>query len=201
MNKQILIVTFVFAILTIFSVTSYWDSSLSARELKNTSRPNDSESLNAFNTMMDVLTHQRCVNCHPSDNVPKQGEDRHPHRFEITRFNMIGATNCNTCHQASNNSFSGVPGAPDWALAPHTMRWEGLSRIEIAKSMMSPETNGNRTPDDIMHHLTEHELVLWAWEPGVDLNGNPRESPPVPRDEYIAAVKKWIDLGAQIPEE
>ncbi|MEL6536248.1 MAG: hypothetical protein AAFQ98_12605 [Bacteroidota bacterium] len=159
------------------------------------------ESLEAFNTMMDVLTHQRCVNCHPSDNIPKQGEDRHHHRFGIVRGNVGNATNCNTCHQASNNEFSGVPGAPDWSLAPHSMRWEGLSRTEIAQSMMNPETNGNRTAEDIMHHLTEHELVLWAWEPGIGVDGEPRELPPVGKEEYIEAVKTWIELGAIIPEE
>lgn len=161
----------------------------------------EEESEIAFNTMMDVLTHQRCINCHPNDNVPKQGEDQHPHRFGITRVNSMNATNCNTCHQASNNDYSGVPGAPEWSLAPDKMRWEGLSRIEIARSMMNPENNGGRTPEDVMHHLTEHELVLWAWEPGIDAEGNPREKPPVPVDEYIAAVKKWIELGAVIPAE
>jgi len=155
----------------------------------------------AFNKMMDVLTHQRCINCHPSDNVPKHSEDRHPHRLGISRANIDGATTCNTCHQASNNLYSGVPGAPDWALAPHSMRWEGLSRVEIAQSMMDPARNGNRSAEDIMHHLTEHELVLWAWEPGVDAEGNPRELPPVSKEDYIQAVKEWIELGAVIPEE
>ena len=162
---------------------------------------NTTESAIAFNKMMDVLTHQRCVNCHPSDNVPKQAEDRHPHKFGISRANIAGATTCKTCHQSSNNLYSGVPGAPDWALAPHAMRWEGLTRVEIAQSMMDPTRNGNRTAEDIMHHLTEHELVLWAWEPGVDSEGNPRELPPVSKEEYIAAVKEWIELGAVIPEE
>lgn len=161
----------------------------------------EDESDVAFNTMMDALTHQRCINCHPSDNVPKQGEDSHPHTFGIVRASATGVTECGACHQSSNNLQSGVPGEKEWALAPHTMRWEGLSRVEIAKSMMNPETNGNRTTDDIMHHLTEHELVLWAWEPGIDINGNPRELPPVSKEEYIAAVKKWVELGAVIPEE
>jgi len=161
----------------------------------------ENESLLAFNKMMDVLEHKRCVNCHPNDNVPKQGEDSHPHRFGIDRLNAGSGTNCNTCHQSTNSEFSGVPGAPEWALAPHKMRWEGLSRIEIAKSMMNRENNGNRSAEDIMHHLTEHELVLWAWEPGVDAEGNPRETPPVPKEEYIEAVKTWIELGAVIPTE
>ncbi len=159
------------------------------------------ESELAFNTMMEAITHQRCLNCHPTDNVPKQGEARNPHRFEITRANVEAATNCQTCHQASNNSFSGVPGAPHWSLAPQSMGWEGLSKIEIAKIMMDPATNGNRSREDILHHLTEDELVLWAWEPGIDAAGNPRETPPVSKEAYIAAVKKWIALGAQIPSE
>ena len=119
--------------------------------------------------------------------------------FDITRSNSLDATNCGTCHQVSNNPYSGVPGAPEWALAPHKMRWEGLDRYEIATSMMNPQINGNRTPEDIMHHLTEHELVLWAWKPGVDVSGNPREVPPVSKEEYIKAVKEWIETGAIIP--
>jgi len=35
--------------------------------------------------------------------------------------------------------------------------------------------------------------------PGVDANGTPREKPPVPLDEYIAAVKAWAEAGAPIP--
>ncbi len=181
-------------------------SSLLNNDLTIKSDPNNfssnekNENLRHFNTMMDVLTHQRCINCHPSDNVPKQGEDSHPHRFDIDRKNSLSATNCNTCHQASNNDFSGVPGAPDWALAPHSMRWEGLTRTEIAESMCDPERNGGRSLEELMHHLTEHELVMWAWEPGKDINGNPREKPPVPKDKFIDAVKKWIEAGAIIPE-
>jgi hypothetical protein len=153
----------------------------------------------AFHTMMDVLTHQRCMNCHPNDNIPKQAEDRHPHRFEISRVNSSGATNCNTCHQSTNNDYSGVPGAPDWALAPPEMAWEGLDRYEIAKMMLDKSKNGNRSNEDLMHHLTEHELVLWAWDPGINAAGNQRELPPVSKENYIKAVKDWIDNGAVIP--
>lgn len=157
-----------------------------------------------FDKMMDVLTHKRCVNCHPSDNIPKQGEDSHPHYFGMARGtgNMgFEATNCNTCHQEENNDYSGVPGAPEWSLAPAAMKWEGLTRVEIARSMLNRANNGNRSHEDVMHHLTEHALVLWAWEPGIDAAGNPREKPPVPKDEYIKAVKQWFEDGAVIPAE
>ncbi len=157
-----------------------------------------------FDKMMAVLMHKRCVNCHPNDNIPKQGEDSHPHYFGMARGEgNLGyqATTCNTCHQSENNDYSGVPGAPEWSLAPESMKWEGLTRTEIAESMLDPKRNGGRTHHEVMEHLTEHELVLWAWTPGIDAAGNPRELPPVPVDEYIEAVKAWFEEGAVIPAE
>lgn len=157
-----------------------------------------------YNKMMDVLMSPRCINCHPNDNIPKQGDDSHPHYFGMSRGEgNLGyeATKCTTCHQSENNDYSGVPGAPEWSLAPAKMLWEGLSRKEIAESMMDPERNGGRTPEETMHHLTEHALVLWAWNPGVRADGTPRKKPPVPLEEYKEAVKEWIEDGAIIPEE
>lgn len=157
----------------------------------------------AFTTMMQVLTHKRCVNCHPAGNQPLQGEDSHLHNFGVQRgpddHGVVGLQ-CGTCHQKENNDFSGVPGAPEWAVAPLSMKWEGLSRVEIARSMLDRNRNGNRSLEDLVKHLTEHKLVLWAWEPGVDASGTPREKPPIPVDEYIAAVKEWAKNGAIIPE-
>lgn len=164
---------------------------------------NITENDDNYTKMMDVLTSPRCINCHPNDNIPKQGDDSHPHYFGMSRGkNNLGyeATKCTTCHQTENNDYSGVPGAPEWSLAPAQMFWDGLSRKEIAESMMDPIRNGGRTPEETMHHLTEHELVLWAWNPGVKADGIPREIPPVPLEEYKKAVKEWIENGAIIPE-
>jgi len=156
-----------------------------------------------FDKMMAVLTHKRCVNCHPSGDIPRQGEDSHLHNFDIVRgedgHGLAGYT-CNTCHGDENNDYSGVPGAKHWAVAPASMTWEGKTRVEIARQMMDPKTNGGRSHHEIEEHLTEHELVMWAWEPGVDAEGNEREKPPVGKEEYIAAVKEWIENGAIIPE-
>lgn len=157
-----------------------------------------------FDKMMKVLTHKRCVNCHPAGESPRQGEDSHIHLFGVVRGEDnqgAAALRCNSCHQAENNNLSGVPGAPEWSLAPLSMQWEGLSRVEIARSMLDKSKNGGRSVDDIMHHLTEHELVLWAWEPGVGVDGKPRELPPVGKEEYIKAVKDWVAAGAPIPAE
>ena len=171
------------------------------RQTEEVKPPNPSE---AFDKMMAVLTHKRCVNCHPSDNRPRQGEDSHIHNFAVQRGadnHGLPALRCESCHQHENNDFSGAPGAPEWSLAPIEMAWQGLSRVEIARSMLDPAINGGRTLEETVKHLTEHELVLWAWEPGVDAEGSPREKPPVPKEEYIRAVKEWAAAGAPIPEE
>jgi len=158
----------------------------------------------AFDKMMQVLTHKRCVNCHPSDDNPRQGEDSHVHNFGVERGpegRGVAALQCQSCHLPVNNEVAGVPGAPDWHLAPPSMAWQGLSRVEIARSMLDPEKNGGRSLEETVHHLTEHELVLWAWNPGVDSEGIPREKPPVSKEEYIRAVKEWAEAGAHIPAE
>jgi len=154
------------------------------------------ESTEDFDQMMSALTHPRCLNCHPSDNKPKQGIEAHPHYFGVERGKAdhgFVSTNCNTCHQEENNDFSGVPGAPHWGLAPASMNWEGLSKTEIATSMMDKSRNGGKTPKEILEHLTKDPLVLWAWNPGIDAAGNPRETPPISKEAYIAAVKGWFE--------
>ena len=58
-----------------------------------TARPSDPDqaviavetSAEAFDQMMSVISHKRCVNCHPSGDQPHQGEDSHPHRFGVER--------------------------------------------------------------------------------------------------------------------
>jgi len=66
---------------------------------------------------------------------------------------------------------------------------------------MNPVINGGRDLKETVKHLTEHKLVLWAWEPGIDAAGNPREIPPVSKEDYIKAVKEWAAAGAIIPEK
>ena len=163
-----------------------------------------SENKDNFNKMMDVLTHPRCMNCHPNDNVPKQGIESHPHYFGMEggeNDHGFEATKCTTCHQSENNNYSGVPGAPHWGLAPQKMAWKGLTRKEIAAVILDKNKNGGKDLKGVEKHLTEDELVLGAWNPGIDAAGNKREKPPISEEEFKKIVKEWIADGAVIPED
>lgn len=194
--------SFLFALLILTGLSIGFASSGS--DESNASLSNEQISSPAFDQMMQVIAHKRCVNCHPSGDQPRQGEDSHLHRFDVQRGedgHGIAALQCSTCHQEENNNFSGVPGAPHWHLAPRSMGWEGLSRVEIARAMLDPAKNGGRSIQEIERHLTEDPLVLWVFEPGVNQAGAPREKPPISKETYITAVKEWVAAGANIPEE
>ena len=166
--------------------------------------PEEPAARTPFDEMMDVVMHQRCMNCHPDGDRPRQGDDSHLHRFEVQRGedgHGVAALSCGTCHQEANNLSSGVPGAPHWHLAPRSMGWEGKNRTEVARAMLDRSKNGGRSLAEIERHLTEDALVLWVFDPGVDNEGVPREKPPVSKEAYIAAVKAWAAAGAPIPEE
>ena len=181
-------------------LTSFEGEELAVSQMEEVETSTD----DSFDKVMQVITHKRCMNCHPSGNTPLQGEDSHLHHLGIQRGengNGLAGYTCSTCHQAENNDFAGVPGAPHWALAPATMAWEGKSRVEIARQIMDTARNGGRSTNDILQHLTEDELVLWAWEPGVNEEGEGRELPPISKEEWITAVKDWIAGGAIIPED
>ena len=197
---------FLIAIISAIGLVSMaFDDTLSVPEsATDGNNPFQHSSEEAFDIMMQVVAHKRCVNCHPAGDRPHQGEDSHIHNFNVQRGedgHGLPALQCSTCHQKENNNFSGVPGAPHWHLAPKSMGWEGFNRIEIARAMTNPDKNGGRSIAEIEKHLTEDPLVLWVFEPGVNNEGIPREAPPVSKEAYIAAVKQWVAEGAIIPEQ
>ena len=171
----------------------------SVSRIKTAAQSNPSDATAAFDTVMSVLTSPRCINCHPTGDRPRQRDEQIIHLFNVVRGedNHGGPVQtCETCHHEENNPYSRVPGAPHWGLAPKSMGWFGLSHAEIAERLLDPETNGERSHEDLLHHMSEDPLVLWAWEPGAD-----RTLPPVPHGEFVQALAEWLDAGAPIPAE
>jgi hypothetical protein len=153
-----------------------------------------------FTAFVPVLRHPRCMNCHSTGDFPRQGDDGHPHAMNVRRGaggHGVTAEKCGTCHQDHNLDGAHLPpGAPDWGLPPAStpMIWQGLTDGQICRSIKDPRQNRNRSLDQLVEHLTEDKLVIWAWNPG-----DGRTPVPMPHDEFAGKVKQWQAAGAPCP--
>ncbi|MGH9538173.1 MAG: hypothetical protein ACRD3H_09625 [Terriglobales bacterium] len=153
-----------------------------------------------FTAFVPVLRNPRCMNCHSQGDFPRQGDDGHPHSMNVRRGpegHGVTAEKCSTCHQDHNLAGAHLPpGAPNWGLPPATtpMIWQGLTDGQICQSIKDPKQNKNRNLDQLVEHLTEDKLVMWAWNPGEG-----RTPVPMPHDEFSAKVKRWRAAGAPCP--
>jgi hypothetical protein len=156
-----------------------------------------------FTEIHRVLTHPRCLNCHPKGDSPKQGDAARFHVPPMTRGahdDGPAGMHCAACHQTGNYAASGVPGVPNWHLAPLSMAWEDKTAGEICRQILDRRRNGNKSLVEIVKHLTEDELVAWGWNPGVDVTGAPRQPVPIPKSEFNRIVHAWADAGAPCPK-
>lgn len=144
-----------------------------------------------------VLTHPRCINCHPAGDQPLQGASDRLHEPPVVRgrtgFGVTGMR-CRTCHSTENYDPGRVPGAPLWHLAPAKMAWQGLSLTELCEQIKDPERNGGRSLNEIHEHMAEDALVGWGWAPGAD-----REPAPGTQEAFGDLIRAWIKTGAECP--
>jgi hypothetical protein len=150
-----------------------------------------------FTELGKVLTHPRCLNCHPAGDRPRQGDVSRLHQPPVWRgadgFGLP-AMRCPICHLQANFDPAGVPGNPIWHLAPHEMGWEGKTLPEICAQIKDPARNGNRTVESLIEHIGEDHLVGWAWAPGYG-----RQSAPGTQKQAGALVAAWVETGAACP--
>src|SRR3970040_2359997 len=105
-------------------------------------------SVKAFKGVYSVLMHPRCMNCHPSGDVPLQGDDSHVHSMLPKRGKDgkgLFAMKCANCHQLDNTA--GVhtpPGNPNWHLPPANMKmvFQGRTPRQLAMQLLDPKQNG-----------------------------------------------------------
>jgi hypothetical protein len=151
-----------------------------------------------FRKMAAVMQHPRCLNCHPRSDHPTQGMDMHTHLMNVWRGpddHGAVAMKCATCHGTENNPNSGVPGAPNWGLAPKSMGWVGLNARELCQAIKDPKKNHGKTLEQLIDHNGEEQRVSWAWNPGPG-----REPPPGTQKEFAENTSKWIETGAACPQ-
>ena len=163
----------------------------------------DSDAVQAFAVVQQVLQHPRCQNCHIPGDAPLQFDDGRVHGQNVLRGpDGKGAAGlaCATCHATQNPPASyGAhmpPGAPNWHLPPpeHKMVFIGLPAGELCRGLKDPAGNGGKDLDALLEHVREDKLVLWGWDPGVG-----RAPVDVPHDEFVAAFRRWAEAGGPCP--
>ncbi|NVB36356.1 Isoquinoline 1-oxidoreductase subunit [Pseudenhygromyxa sp. WMMC2535] len=153
-------------------------------------------SLALFAELGQVISHPRCVNCHPAGERPLQGEAGFLHQPLVVRGedgHGAAAMQCATCHGEAN--YLNVPGNPKWHLAPAEMAWEGKSLPEICAQIKDPARNGDMSLDQLAEHMAYDELVGYGWKP-------PAQLEPAPGNQALFGqlVRAWIASGAHCPE-
>ena len=157
------------------------------------------ESVEAFMQVYKVLMSPRCMNCHPSGDIPLQGDDSHVHTMMPKRGRAgkgVYAMKCSNCHQPENTpGLHTPPGNPNWHLPPANMKmvFQGRGPHELAKQLTDPKQNGNKDTKQLIEHASDG-LVKAGWNPGEG-----RTLPPLAYEDFKKAWITWIDKGAYAP--
>jgi hypothetical protein len=156
-----------------------------------------------FSEAGKVIQSPRCLNCHPVQRAPTQGDDLHPHdpplQAGMSGHGVAGLP-CLSCHGAANVKTWGkdiktIPGDPKWGLAPVEMAWQGRSLGQICAQIKDPARNGGRTLAQIHDHMANDHLVGWGWNPGEG-----RRPAPGTQVQFGDLIQAWIDTGAKCPK-
>jgi hypothetical protein len=156
-----------------------------------------------FNESAKVITHPRCMNCHPAGNHPLQGDDQRLHQPPVPRGDDghgVAGNTCSACHTERNftlaerASYQSIPGHARWGLAPIEMAWEGKSVGEICMQLKDRARNGGRDLALLHEHFAKDDLVAWGWEPGQG-----RTPAPGTQARLGELIQAWIDTGAHCP--
>jgi hypothetical protein len=185
------------SMLTAYAVSDSPSDTLAAPESFAAIGDTATRSAALFVELGKVLTHPRCVNCHPAGDRPRQTDVSRLHQPPVERgvdgFGLA-AMRCPICHQAANFEPGRVPGNPIWHLAPREMAWEGKTLGEICAQIKDPARNGGRSLEALAEHIGSDHLVGWAWAPGFG-----RRPAPGTQQEAGALVEAWVQTGAVCP--
>jgi hypothetical protein len=188
----------------IISVIAVMSFSIKNEKLKNNAEgeiiyKDSLASVKAFKEVYKVLMSPRCMNCHPSGDIPLQGDDSHLHAMLPKRGRDgkgVYAMKCSNCHQPTNIAgLNKPPGHPNWHLPPSNMKmvFQGRTPEQLAKQLVNPKTNGNKTLAQLIAHADDG-LVKAGWNPGEG-----RTVPPLTHEEFKKAWITWLKTGAYAP--
>ena len=196
--KTITVLGLVISVIVLMSFSFNNESTI--RKADHKTMNNDSvESVKAFMEVYKVLMSPRCMNCHPSGDIPLQGDDSHLHTMFPRRGNDgkgIYAMKCQNCHQPQNTAgIHTPPGNPKWQLPPADMKlvFQGKSARDLALQIMDYNKNGHKNKEQLLEHARD-TLVKAGWN-----MGEGRPAPPLAYNDFLKAWDTWIETGAYAP--
>jgi hypothetical protein len=165
-------------------------------------RDESARSVALFTEAAKVIESPRCMNCHPVNRQPTQGDDLHAHvplMYAGPGDHGVPGLPCSSCHGNANaatlaSSIASIPGHPHWGLAPASMAWQGKSLREICLQLKDGERNGGRSLSKLHEHMATDSLVGWAWHPGEG-----RSPAPGTQAQFGDLIQAWISSGAHCP--
>jgi mono/diheme cytochrome c family protein len=196
--KTITVLGLVISVIVLMSFSFNNESTI--RKADHKTMNNDSvESVKAFMEVYKVLMSPRCMNCHPSGDIPLQGDDSHLHTMFPRRGNDgkgVYAMKCQNCHQPQNTAgIHTPPGNPKWQLPPADMKlvFQGKSARDLALQIMDYNKNGHKNKEQLLEHARD-TLVKAGWN-----MGEGRPAPPLAYNDFLKAWDTWIETGAYAP--
>jgi hypothetical protein len=194
-------ITVLAIIISIVAFMSFSFNNESTINVKNGTMNADSvESVKAFMDVYKVLMSPRCMNCHPSGDVPLQGDDSRLHAMLPQRGKDgrgVYALKCQNCHQPENTpGLHKPPGNPKWQLPPADMKmpFQGKSAHDLALQIMDHNKNGHKNKEQLLEHARD-TLVKAGWN-----MGEGRPAPPLAYNDFLKAWDTWIEKGAYAPK-
>jgi len=199
-NRPFIIVITV-AVIIVGSLASGFTGNDIEKEKHEAAKKIDSvASVTAFMDVYKVLMSPRCMNCHPSGDIPLQGDDSRVHTMSPIRGEDgkgVYAMKCSNCHQPTNSpGLNKPPGNPKWGLPPAEMKmvFEGKSAHDLAVQIMDYNSNGHKNKTQLIEHARD-TLVKAGWN-----MGEGRKPPPLSYKQFVAAWDDWINKGGVAPK-
>lgn len=171
----------------------------------------EAEGLAAWERILSVVSHPRCVNCHvdesgvPMWSGPSYGATR-PHGMAIRAGeSRVGAEYipCAVCHVDLPGANTVPHAAPHtggiWMLAPAEFAWFGRDGAEICAQMRDPARNGGRDGAGLVEHILHDAeiaaFITWGFAPG-----GGREPAPGTMQGHLEDMALWVAAGMPCPE-
>ena len=199
------VISSIVAFLALVNMSAFKSKSGSAEFVKllkpRFSKQDSMISKRAFLQVYKVLISPRCMNCHPSGDIPLQGDDSHFHLQGVKRGpdgTGLYALKCGNCHQSHNlPGLHMPPGNPKWHLPPANMKmvFQGRTAHQLALQLLDKKRNGGRSIKALVDHVTSDTLVLSGWTPAEGLS-----KPPLTHKAFVNEFNKWIKHGAISPD-